>query len=384
MSTVLRCSLGDLPIIGGGLVLPPRGNWLAVVSMHLPDGGAALAELSAAELRFTREDRSVDVFTGAVRHSAVDPGREVLTATIVGGAGRLGAELEPRDHAAGATEIPAGLIARSICDDAGELLADGVEAALDAFTVHHWTRVASSGQDALDLLAEVLGLGWHVLPSGRVWIGAETWPVLETSRRVSPRDPGDGAETWATDGAPILAGVTLDGMRVAEARYQLGGVSPRCLVRSSVAGDAPRTADRSRYLRSYTATVISQDSAGGVELVPDDPSIGSIARALRGIPLRLGLPGCVASPSAGTRVRLAFDDGDPRSPVVVAFEESRAHAAPLPLALVGDSCGYLSALGPIPGSPILFTLADAPTGAPGEVKITIAGPGHAYVKGVAG
>ena len=375
MSTaVLISALGELPILAGSLRQPERGQWSAVVEVHSP---AALVPGDDATIALAAEDGTRALFVGRVRATALDGGRAQVSATVAGALG-LDATIEPRDYAASTTEIRAGIVARQICDDAGEQLADGVEVVLDAFQVAHWTRVSGSARSALDLLADVLGLAWRVLPSGRVWMGAETWPEAEPPRRVGV-ELEDGRRRYAPDGAELAPGTTVIGHRVVDVVYFLS--SARAEARHRVEGDPPLTSDRTLYARSHGATIVSQDSAGRVELVPDDPRLGSVARPLRGIPIRVGLPGCVVAPTGGMRARLAFDGADPRRPFVFAFDEARPGTTS-PLALVGDSCGWIAVTAPPGGGPCTIAVnADGAGLGPLAAQILVVGPGHEFVRG---
>ncbi len=390
MSAILRCSIGDCAILSGSLISSVRGNWTAAgLKVRPPEGvtPVALEELSAASLLLTREDKTVDTFTGAVRRSGVELAANVLHVTIVGGAGALLADVPARHHAPGTTEIPAGIIARAICDAAGELLADGVEAALDAFTVHQWTRFAMPGGVALDLLADVLGLGWRVLPTGRVWMGAETWTALEAEKRLKP-DPDDGAEAWACDGAPILAGVTLGGRRIVEVSYQLTAGAGRATVRAAVSGDPPRAPALDLYRASYAATVVRQADDGTLELVPDDARLGDTDRSLLAVPLRVGIPGCKVTVPVGARVRVLFEGADPRG--IYAAPLDQDPLATKALALLDDaiSAGTIAIVAPpgVLGGPCTITYTPpggvASVGATATLTGKITGPGHKYAKGV--
>lgn len=380
-ATLLRCSLGDLPVLSGGHVVSLRGNWSGSVVCHLPEGAAALPELEAAALVFTREDGGEDVFSGAVRRSGADTGRERLTCTVVGGAGKLLRDVGPRDHAPGAMEIPAGLIARGICDDAGEQLVDELEAALDQRSVPRWTRIDMPGRDALDLLADVLGYGWRVLPSGRVWLGEETWPELGTEAASRLHQvPEDGAEVWRTDGAPLVPGVTLGGLQVVEVTYNLDAGQSRATVRAAVAGDPPRAPRVEMYERTYAATVVAQAAGGGpLEVIPDDPRLGNRDHPIRGVPLRCGIPGAritYATP-AGERVRLAFESADPRSIYALpAHDQAPAGTTMRRVARRGDPVviGTLSATVMVDGAPVAAQLTFTPdpfTGATGATSDTV-------------
>ena len=309
MSTaLLRCALGDLPILAGSLRLPTGRPWLGVVDVHAT---AELPALSPASIVLTRENKAEDLFVGTVRKNALNDGRAQLSVTVVAGKGLLARSIGPRDHAKGTTEIPAGLLARGIVTDAGEQLAPGVEAALDALTVPHWHRVAGPGSAALDVLVSFLGLVWRMLPDGLVWVGVGAGAPGPDLRRLG-FNLEDGGRRYGPDGGQVLPGQILESRKLVDVVYHLGGPL-RAEARASVAGDAAHAPDVELYRRTWSARVVSQDATTGLlDLVCDDARLGE----LRGIPLRCGIPGARVfyQAPAGERVRLAFDGADPRLP----------------------------------------------------------------------
>jgi hypothetical protein len=390
MSTArLLTSAGDLPVLSGSLVESLRGNWTGTFTLHSP---TAPDEGSPAVLTFTRENGATDVFSGVVRRRGISAGSVALSVTIVGGKGHLLADLPPRDHAPGTDEIPAGLVAKGIADDAGELLAPAVETALDAKTVARWTRAAMPGRDALDLLVDVLGWSWRVQRDGTVWAGLETWPELDVTKFLASV-PDDAGATYACDGAPIRPGVTLttpDGpVRVVEVVYAVAAGSARATVRAASPGDPPPArASREFYLATYAATVQAQDVDGSLVVVPDDPRIGSADSPLRGVAFRLGIPGSLVTLSAGSRVRVRFEGGDPRK--VYACDVDQDATATHALALVGDLVviGWIDVVAPPGGGPCATTFTPYPgppltlTAVP--ISGVVNGPGHKLIKGIAG
>lgn len=372
---VLRCTLGDLDVTEVLLRLPLRGAWVA----HLELGGTE-APTGAAALRLAREDGSIDTFEGTIRRASVAAGSALVSVTLVGGAGRLLEVLEPREHAQGAAPVPAGLIARSIVDGAGERLTDGVEDALDAVLLSRWTRAAMPAGSAIDVLAWALGMGWRVLVDGSIWIGAETWPAVDASDLAPNGDPRDGSVMYAPEGAPLRPGTTIDGARAALLDYTITPGRSRVRVGASVAGDPVHVPDLLLYRASYAGEVKTQALDGRLDVVPDDPRLPQ----LLGVPLRLGIPGATATVPAGTRVRVAFEGADPRGAYASALDmDADASAA---FALVGDdvSIGYLTGTAPPGGGPVALTISPAPpvTGLPVLLSGKVSGPGHRYLVGV--
>ncbi len=70
------------------------------------------------------------------------------------------------------------------------------------------------------------------------------------------------------------------------------------------------------YLASYPSRVVAQASDGSLEVVPDSPRVPGMV----GVPIRYGIPGVTAKVAAGARVNVAFDGGDPASPVATMWE----------------------------------------------------------------
>jgi hypothetical protein len=324
-----------LPILSGSMRLPTGRPWSGVVDVH--SEALALAELSPASIVLTREDGTEDVFSGVVRRAALNAGRSDLCVTVVAGQGLLARTIPPRDHAPGVTKIPAGLIARGICEDAGELLASGVEEALDKLTVRRWTRFAGPGSAALDLLAATLKLAWRFLPAGRVWVGAPAWVAGPELRRLGYALE-DGGRRYGPDGGQVLPGQLLEDGRVSDVVYMFGGPL-RAEARDDVAGDPSHVPELDLYRATYSATIVSQAPDGSLELVPDDDRLGDRDHPLRGVDLRCGIPGARITYQApgGERVRIAFESADPRAAYAVpAHDQAAAGATVRGVARVGD------------------------------------------------
>lgn len=378
MSTVfLRCSLGDISVSDAFLRMPVRGNWSGVLEMGSP---AAPAQGEPATLVYQRENGTADMFVGTIRRVGSVPGTQTVKLTLVGGAGKLLNAVPARDHIVGPTSLPAGLVARSIVDAAGEKLSRGVEVALDSLQLPRWTRISSTARDALDLLVDRLGLGWRVMLDGTIWVGAETWPAVNGVAFYTDQDPDDGLVMYASDGARLLPGTTIDGVRALAVEYTITPGSIRAQVRSEVAGDPPRASDYSLYQQSYPATVVKQNDNGTIDVVADDLRVGSVLS----LGVRVGIPGAAVTVPEGARLRVAFDAADPQRTYATALDQDPAatHA----IALVGDAidCGFLTGISPPSGGPVALSLSPISTDPVNEVHLVgrVAGPGHKYAKGV--
>lgn len=388
-AVVLRCSLGDLDVSKGMLRMFERGNWVARLGIG---NEAAPVVGETCSILFARESGAVDTFVGTVRASVLLEGTVELSVTVVGGKGKLNApEIVARYHTSGITNVHAGLVAKSIATAAGETLAAGVDTALGSYQLRAWARAKGTATGALDVLASVLGLGWRMLADGTIWIGAETWPEVTAIDGYVSGDPGDGMVLYQTDGAPLRPGTSIDGRRATEVCYYFDAEDPqpvrrwlRAEVRVAQAGSPTYPAPLDPYRSTWAGTVLAQDVAGGVlQIACDSATMGN---DLRDIPLRMGGPGLLATIPEGTRIRVRFENADPR--FAFAETEDQDPDATKPLALKDDevSCGYLSALGVAPMAPIVFVLAPPGTDPPPPNSIhligKITGDGHAYIKGV--
>src|SRR5690606_32842326 len=73
---------------------------------------------------------------------------------------------------------------------------------------------------------------------------------------------------------------------------------------------------------TYPAKVISQDSDGNLELLPDDPRIkGS---GLKKVPIRPAIAGTKITINNGAKVRIMFDEFNPRKPFAALFDTNPA------------------------------------------------------------
>ncbi len=399
MSTaVLRWSTGEIPVRMGKLRSLARGPWTARAECAVVEP-TMLAPTGPVALVVRRESGTEDAWQGTVRRSAIAKTSARLDVAIVGGAGGLLVPLDPKglDFAAGSTPLPAGLVLRKLATAAGEKLADGVEDALDAYQLPRWhvaggmTAAASLDVFASELARRTgLDVGWRLLPTGRLWVGVEAWPTLAHDARALDPDLDDGMVEYAPDGAPLLAGWTIDERRAVEVAYALQPGSLRATVRTAVAGDPMHRPDLELYGRSWPAAVVAQHDDGTLDVRCDDARIGE----LLAVPLYVGIPGCKVTvpvdpdPTKTARVLVRFEGASPTAAFASALEQD--DAATKRLALVDDEVllGSIGGVADLVTGIVMFTFM-RPTGpavvstAP-TLRGAITGPGHKYAKGVPG
>jgi hypothetical protein len=396
---VLRCSAGDLAVLSGYLRLPQRGNFVAALECALttaPAGACSL--LFTPEARGSTPAAAPSVFAGFIRFAEAIEGSNTLTVEMVGGAGQLQTELPPLEHVLAATTIPAGLVAAAIVAALpGEALAPGVEQALDAYQLPRWHRAGGiTARDAIDVLVYDLAtwtgldLGWRMLANGTIWIGLETYPVVDVATYPGTEYAGqvttDAAVLYAPSGAPLLPGtvVTSSGKggtistQAVEVEYTLVPPALRAKVRQVMPGQPARVPDLSLYARSWGATVAGPQNADGtLDVTCDDARMGDMRR----LSFRLGVPGAtVVGIPRGARVRVRFQDGSPRGAYACDVDQDPGDTQPF--ALVGDGCGSLAGIAPPGGGQVTFSIV--PAGTPGSIALSIVGPGAKYLRGLSG
>lgn len=335
----LTCN--GVPVVSAKITRPRIGSWVAelVVDTDEPMTGAVLlADGDGAQL-----------FRGTIIRGAPSEGR--LSLRVLGGAGGLGKTLDPRYYKG----APPRLVLRDLARETGETLATLDTPALDAPT-RAWTRERRDAAGSLRQLAEALGLVWRCLPDGTQWVGAETWPASPaTGYEVLHDEPAHARWTLSTvtltDAAAIAPGMTLEGQRVSLVEHQVSADSTRTVVsfekldaaldrlRDTIARTIQRETAKLGYSAMYPARVVLQDSAGALELVPDDPRLPPMT----GVPVRLSIPGSVRVP-AGSRVLVGFEDASPAKPYASLFEGTKLDEVRLgeggpAVARVGDAVG---------------------------------------------
>ena len=64
------------------------------------------------------------------------------------------------------------------------------------------------------------------------------------------------------------------------------------------------------YVALYPAKVAAQNQDGTLELMPEHSKVPPMSK----VPIRLGIPGATVRVSAGARVLVGFENGDPKRP----------------------------------------------------------------------
>ena len=312
-------TLSGLPLLSGTVTLPRQGVWHADLELdaaEAPIGSVLLQIGSALSLRGTVVRSGI--FAGQVR------------VWVVGGAGGLGRQLEPKWYLGAPRRLP--LV--DLLEGAGERLSATTDAALlDEVLTPGWTRLRGTAAEALARLLEGTGAGWRMLPDGSLWAGAETWPTAQgmADLVVLEEDRSRGRLVLATEAPTLLPGQTLRGDRVSdveitieperlrlEALLERGtpGVFDRFKGALLALIDA-RLSVRTRYLGCYWGTVVRTDASGRLEVRLDDTARPPVTA----VTLRAGQAGTTTQLVDGCRVVVSWQGGDPRCPVAQPWDE---------------------------------------------------------------
>lgn len=345
---------------------PAYGRWQARlrVDSKVPMTGTATIETPGLTLVGTIDDTLSGVESN------------VAELVVVGGAGGMTKDVEPRDYI-GAT---VGLVAAELARDVGETLSTTIDATLLATPIPRWTRLrGNAGAELKTLLDTTLpGKRWRILEDGTLWFGEHAWTDTVTSVKyaVTASSPSDAVKTVASTEIILTPGTSFEGVKVYEVEddFSQPGVEQHYNTRKptqDIESDQfkLRLEHEITALRPYGARVVQHAAVGAaVELIPDDPSVPPMS----GVPIRHGLPGVAVKVKPGARCYVMFADGDRRRPFVALWdctadnvERIELAGGTKPIARVDDdvSCGTVSASAS-PAGVVTFTFTPEGGGPP--------------------
>lgn len=343
------------------LLCPRVGQWTADVTLDVDAGPSGACSISL-------DGR---VYTGHVVRGAVYAG--AWRGRIVGSAGLLADA--PATALQGAT---LALVLRDLAGAVGITLAADT-GALDA-AAPRWHRHTGPASQAVADIARAAGYAWRVRPDGTLWLGSDTWATVTPASPVDVLDelPEAGRITLAGDTLDIAPGTTLalrgrDPVRVGCVEHRATADDVQTVVVAEREGGTllaaldrllSRLTRRVDYTALWPARVVAQQG-NSLDLVPDSPRVAPC----QGVPYRT-LRGLSVDVSAGARVLLGYEGGDPSQPYALAWELGSATAVRVNggstrAAREGDSVSVtlpIGALippaspgGPLPAAPLTLT-----------------------------
>lgn len=349
--------INDIACLSARISFPRIGRWVADLVVDTE-------EAITGSARVVSGDGAFDL-TGTVQHGGVYAAYASIR--VVGGAGGLDREITPVYYSSAPLRVPL----TALLTEAGERLSPTSDSAILNRFVPAWVRSRGLGGALLSSLMDVAQADWRVLDNGSVWVGIDTYPTVIV-------DPGqtdtlhenpseDHIVLTGTPIPPVRPGTTFEGRRVAYVEYHLGDNVPAGAeldvwferdnattdrVRSALTALIRHETRSTDYHALSLARVISQ-SGNRVDVQPDSNHLPTLS----GVPLFGFAPGIEATVAPGSRVLVAFSDGDPSKPVALpAWESGSTIGVPV------KRCGALSGTAPSSGGPVTFTYVD-PDGA---------------------
>lgn len=198
-------TLNGAPVLEAQVQIPRLGAWHATLRVDadaIPTGRASLVVGGVA-------------LSGTARPAASGMVHGTAYVFLVGGAGRLRDTLPPAAY----RNTPLSVPIRDVLSVVGESLAPESDAAALATNLSAWTRTAGTAGRALWALAARAGVGWRVLPSGKVWLGKEAWRPAGGAYEVLEEQAHARTATLFSEAPSILPGNTLFGRPVAHVAH---------------------------------------------------------------------------------------------------------------------------------------------------------------------
>ena len=356
----MTAELNGLTLINATIDEPLVGAWHAQVEVDTE-------EAITGEVTIEIDD---ETWIGTVVRGGMDFRR--WRGLVVGGAGGLSTVLDAKYYSQGVT-LSAPL--DDIMTATGETLSTTVSSSITGHVVARWQRMKGPASRALLAIATEADATWRVLRDGTIWLGTDDWDEADLEEPIVTDEDWAAGRIVLKDAAALLPGQTYDGNQIKRVTHYLVGSTLTTEART--VGDLfDRILDAVRrqtdYHRIWPARVVSQHGDGTLELYPDDEWLRG-AGGLNRVPIRHGLPGTTLTVTAGARVRVGFEAGDPKRPYAALWDTDAAFTViqlggTTGVARLGDSvdCGELWYL---PGGPAQVGMLyyKPPGGAPAVV-----------------
>jgi hypothetical protein len=320
-------TLQGLPLLRCALTVPRWGAWHAdavVASGTALEVGARVSLVLGGA-----------TYSGTVRAGGV--WREEGRYRIVAGADGWARSVLDRSY-----QSALGVRRRNVVADAAREVGETIgDSWLDDVRVGpHFARSVGTASDVLDAVAAD---GWYLDEAGVTQLGARPAVAFALPYVLDAQRLDSGVlVVKAEDITGLVPGAQLEGGTAASVRHELteGGLRSVVWLARESAADRMMGAFRSlvRWLTRETAYHrlveyrVASVASGTLDLRPARGASGM--PALTAVPMAHGVPGASAEPQVGSTCLVAFVDGDPTRPTVVAYE------GPLGSAHRADAIGF--------------------------------------------
>lgn len=332
----------------GDLWLPYIGNWtchLILTDADPPPAGRVTVQFHGLELQ------------GHVLRAG--QAEDLNTVAIAGGAGGLwqpiAAKMYDNQHSV-------RLVVQEILAEAGEQLSSTSSSSVLDQILAQYPRLRDEPQHQLDVLSDIAGATWRVLPDGSVFFGIDGWAqpqdysdadtATETLKyTLLDTDPSfTNLQRIAPVAIAVFPGMSFLLGQVGACRYQDDGQEfigriyymdgtgqPEDPVSAGLRGLVQEELRSTRLHPVFTGRVVLQRNDGRLDIDMDDVRLPPLTN----IPYRVPFPGCSMSLPANSRVQVDFEGGDPRRAAARLYEPGSGARA---IGLDGDDVdiGYLA------------------------------------------
>lgn len=297
------------PVLEAEVTMQRVGTWHAEVTLDLDEDealdGQLVFQVDGIEFRGTVMPSRGGAYAGQTK------------VKVVGGAGGLYRELEPRNYAGGVTRVRT--VVTDILRDAGEALSPEADATVLDAQIPGWQRSKGRAIEALQHICDRQNATWRVLRDGTVWIGVDNWPEVEPGGVIEDEDWAKGTVTVSPNEPGLVPGVVCRGQRVEQVVHRIG---PRgsfqelqaSSVRSAMDAFLKKIRSVTEYAYRYRCRVARQNGDGSVDVEVEDARMKG--RGVGSCRIRAGVPGARIVVPAGARCLVGWDDGDPARPYV--------------------------------------------------------------------
>lgn len=333
--TLTPAGKSALDVMKGDLLLPYQGNWTAHVWLadadEIPSGQVTLSWLGTS-------------FSGYVLRAGSTEDR--ISCLIVGGQGGLWKPLPSKMYD---YQLAVKLPLSEVLADAGETLSTQSSPSALLQTLPNWIRRKGDAGDQLNALADAVSVLWRMLPDGTVFLGLDAWqPAPSFDFALLSQNPAYATATLSVEQVGVFPGnkfqadPTVSPQNVGCCYYQIGPTLSRLTIwfleekatedalHAGLASVIRETMRNTDYFATYPAEVVLQRADGTLDVIPDYPGLPPMTS----IPIRVPVPGSKLHVKPGSRVRILFEEGDPRKYAADLFDSGSGGKA---VARVGDT-----------------------------------------------
>lgn len=308
----------SIPVSRGSIRIPLVGTWEASLTVTADDArditGRVLLDLGG------------QTWSGTVLRAEADLGG-LVTVRVVGGAGGLATQLEPKAYRSATRRV----LLTDALEVGGESISSASDAAWLSTSVDRWTRPRQTVGELVRAVLDGTGYSWRIAADGAALFVAETWPEVSPKSTIESEDPTRDELVVALEGLDVLPGVTFAGRRISSATYEFDSAKLRASLSYDEGGRDGAASEIAKFirremgsvnlLRPLTARVLSQAADGTLDVRVFDAHMPDLQR----VPVRFGVAGvAVNRVSPGTECYVVHENGDARKPYVVGFAPGSA------------------------------------------------------------